>query len=171
MSELLLCTFRVSGLAVMLLLAGVFIDGNKIFAQEGRCFDLRGKLAPEAVTEGCTSVIGVCATGAFTGLLTRLNFVGTAITQTDLSEETGIVVLTGESVTDIRNFRGEPGTILHRDTIALNTGGNFEFTETDVIVGGTGPFEGATGSLQIIGTFPPTGVGDADYQAHICLPE
>jgi hypothetical protein len=142
---------------------------GELVAQEN-CREFRGNLAPEAVSEGCASPVGICATGRFTGILSQLNFVATAVTQTDLSPDTGVIVITGNSVTDTRGLGGEPGTIMHTDTIVLNTGSTNEFSEVDIIVGGSGPFEGATGVMQISGTFPPTGAGQATYQATVCTP-
>ena len=159
-------TSKVLGSALTLALSVSFV--GEAFAQgAGHCMPVLGKLRPQAVSEGCTSAIGVCGTGAFTGLLRQLNFVATAITNTDLTPDTNVIVLTGNSVIDVRG-----GTLLSRDTVVLNTAptGGAEFSEVDIIHGGTGDWEGATGVLQIVGTFPPTGVGDADYTGTVCTP-
>lgn len=155
---------RISRSMVSVLLASASIV-TALPAYAG-CMNIRGKLAPEATTENCASPVGICAKGDFTGLARTLNFTATAVTNTDLSPDTGVIVITGNSVHEVRG-----GTYNTEDTIVLNTSAGSQFSEVDIIKGGTGDFAGATGVLQIVGVFPPTGKGNADYHGQVCTPD
>ena len=161
-------TCRTFDLSVILssILSGAL--SGQAMAQDQRpphCMTVAGKIAPQAVSENCTSPVGICATGKFTGLLKQLDFVGTAVTNTDFSADTNVIVLTGNSVEQAKG-----GNLMTKDTIAYKTDGSNEFSEVDVIVGGTGAWGGATGTLQVTGTFPPTGVGSGRYRGRVCTP-
>ena len=61
------------------------------------------------------------------------------------------------------------GALLTKDAIVLRTTGNGELGEIDQVVGGTGQWAGATGTLTGTGTFID-GVGEALLVGEVCTP-
>ena len=73
-----------------------------------------------------------------------------------------MVLLTGDNV--IHTSRGDIQT---KDSIVLSTVGKGEFAEVDTVVGGTGIYAGATGTVTATGTFL-NGVGEGITVGEIC---
>jgi hypothetical protein len=64
---------------------------------------------------------------------------------------------------------GKRGTLAIKNAAAFRTIGEGDLSDTQVIIGGTGDFIGATGSLRISGTFV-SGSGTSSYEGTICVP-
>ncbi|HKZ86248.1 MAG TPA: hypothetical protein VJ793_21650 [Anaerolineae bacterium] len=78
---------------------------------------------------------------------------------------TSVVILTGDNL--IQTARG---TLMTKDAIVLQTTGAGDFVEVDTIVGGTGEWAGATGSISAIGTFTAAAGGEGAYTGEVCTP-
>lgn len=116
-------------------------------------------------TPTCGSSIGLCASGELHGTLSgRSSFIGTGSIPTGDTPATGVIVLTGDN-----HIETSSGTLLTKDAIVLRTAGGGEFAEVDQIVGGTGQFAGAQGTLTATGTFLD-GSGEGLLEGEICVP-
>ena len=76
-----------------------------------------------------------------------------------------MVLLTGDNA-----IQTPDGTLFTKDAIVLRTTGAGEFAEVDVVVGGTGEWTGATGTLTATGTFTALAGGEGRYEGEICTP-
>jgi hypothetical protein len=72
-------------------------------------------------------------------------------------------------VTGDNSITTAEGTVMTKDAIALQTAGAGYFSEVDVVVGGTGDFAGASGTITASGAFGATG-GEGRYEGEICTP-
>jgi hypothetical protein len=121
-----------------------------------RCHDVDADFTSELTTEGCTSPLGLCASGYIKhdALLKGPMFVsindGAASAGMPRSEPESVLSVSGER--RLMPFRG--GTLsLHVVGIAIfGTNTNLElFDELNIVTGGTGRFAGATGTLHVAG--------------------
>ena len=130
---------------------------------ESNTKSVRGTFSEQAVTSPCTSPIGLCAAGEFKGGL-HGTFEITATSATPTSNP-DVVLLTTSWV-----LHTKQGDINGSGQTLLNTVTGY-FSSVDSIVGGTGKWAGASGTLQSTGQFnAATGVGEGDYQAVISVP-
>jgi hypothetical protein len=72
-------------------------------------------------------------------------------------------------VTGDNAFHTDRGDFFTKDAIVLSTGAGGEFAEVDVVLGGTGDWQGATGVLTATGTFVD-GLGEGVIEGEICVP-
>ncbi len=148
---------------LLAMLALVLASSN---AQAAGCKKVNGRFSLQAFTDGCTSAIALCAHATFTGdLAGTATFVGTSITPTVDTPTTGVVLVTGD--TTIQTKGG--GTLSTKDAFVLRTVGTGEFGEVATVIGGTGPWAGATGAFRAQGVFA-AGAGEGDYVGEVCLP-
>jgi len=131
---------------------------------EPQCKKVHSHLFLEAdPTPTCGSVIDLCATATVQGSLgATTDFVGTSFVPTVDTEVTAVVVLTGDNT-----FHTPRGDFFTKDAIVLSTIGDGEFSEVDVVGGGTGDYAGATGVLAATGTFV-NGIGEGVIEGEIC---
>ena len=61
------------------------------------------------------------------------------------------------------------GTLIVKNAAAFRTTGDGDLSDTQVIVGGTGDFAGASGALRISGTFV-AGAGTSSFEGSVCVP-
>jgi hypothetical protein len=110
--------------------------------------------------------VGICATGAYKGGIKASSvFIGTSLIQTVDTPTTAVVLLTGDN-----QFTTTGGMLHTKDAIVLRTTGAGDFAEVDTIIGGTGPWAGASGVLRAQGTFTATAGGSGDYLGEVCTP-
>ncbi|HVF61362.1 MAG TPA: hypothetical protein VNJ70_16255 [Thermoanaerobaculia bacterium] len=135
-------------------------------AADASCKRIHAHLFLQADAEPtCGSPIGLCATATLQGSLTaNTEFVGTSFLPTVDTATTGVVVLTGDNT-----FHTDSGDFFTKDAIVLSTVGAGEFSEVDVVTGGTGEWAGATGVLIASGTFAD-GAGEGMIDGQICTP-
>lgn len=141
--------------------ASVQADGSR-----SRCKRVRARVTLQAsATNDCESPIDLCATGSLRGdLAGTSSFIGTSSTGTADTPTTGVVLLTGDN-----RIETNDGVLLTKDAIVLKTTGAGEFAEVDEIVGGSGEYEGASGTLTATGTFA-NGVGEGVLSGEVCVP-
>ncbi len=149
-----------AGVALLLtLLAG---SGHAVAAG---CKKVNGKFTLASVSgAACSSPVGVCATGTFSGDLAGTSvFTGSSLVPTVDTPTTSVVLLTGDTVLQVRD-----GTLQSKDAIVLRLTGAGDFAEVDTIVAGTGALVGTTGVLRADGTFTPTAGGGGNYVGELC---
>jgi len=125
---------------------------------------IQGAVAPD----GCTSPVGLCTAGVFKG--DSLLRGTTALTADGIAPAAGMPLVeaaTTLSYSGLLTITTRHGTLTTRDTGIFDTAGTGLFASRDVVVGGTGIFEGATGHIFYTGT----GVTKFDARAsgEICL--
>jgi hypothetical protein len=131
-----------------------------------RCRKVHGRIALESASgAACASPIGICATGSFRGSVSGVfSFTGTSLTPTVDTPTTSVVLLTGDNLIQTRD-----GDLMTKDAVVLRATGTGDFAEVDTIIGGTGAWAGATGSLTATGTFTAAG-GRGEYAGEVCTP-
>ena len=140
-----------------------------------RCHDVDADFKSELTTEGCSSAIGLCASGTIKHdhLLRGSMFV----TLNDSAPSAGMPASEAPTVLSVSGERlltPRRGGTLSAHVIGIGildpaTGAILMFDELNLITGGTGRFAGATGTLQVFGqaTGPTTFAGQ--IHGTICL--
>jgi hypothetical protein len=120
----------------------------------GRCKQVRARFMNTIVTEDCTSPVGLCTAGVLTG--SRLLNGPNTFTAFGLAPSAGLPGIVPETTV---SFAGERVMRTERGTLTLSAVGVFdtaptamgEFDELETVIGGTGRFAGATGTLHLFG--------------------
>lgn len=157
----LICA-TVLSLAVVVTL---IITAHSVTAQSDRK-NVSGQVEIQAFSgPECTSPVGLCANVTFNGVLKgHGTFIVSSVTQTVDTPTTGVVLFTGDTLIET-----DKGQLTTKIAVLIRTTGAGEFSELDTIIGGTGRWQGTTGSLQVTGTFVD-GVGSGKYTGSITLP-
>lgn len=131
---------------------------------DSRCHRVHYRVTLAASADpGCTSPIGLCATGELRGSVSGTSdFIGTSFVTTVDTAATSTVVLTGDNVIHLRG-----GDLYTKDAIVLATTGDGEFAEVDTVVGGTGIYAEATGTITATGVFA-NGLGEGRAEGIVC---
>jgi hypothetical protein len=137
------------------------------------CRQVRARFMNTIVTEGCTSPVGLCTAGVVTGsgLLNGSN----TFTAFGLAPSAGLPGIVPETTV---SFAGERVIITERGTLTLSAVGVFdtaptamgEFDELEKVIGGTGRFAEATGTLHLFGRATADGSGFVgNIRGEICF--
>jgi hypothetical protein len=138
---------------------------------QASCQMVVGHYVEHAVTEGCTSPVGLCIAGEYNGVI-KGAFDGTAtsLTPTADTPATAVVLFTSNSMIHAR-IGGKQGDLIVKNAGAFHTAGEGEIVDMQFITGGTGAMANASGVLRASGTFDlATGMGESEYIGNICLP-
>lgn len=149
--------------------AAIFLVGFSDAQADGRCRRVAGALTLlPVVGPGCTSPVGVCGEGRFSGSL-RGGYTSqlTSIVTTPDTAQTSCVLITGDTVLRARIGRRH-GEIVFKDSGAFHTDGEGEFSELFSVVSGTEDFAGATGVLFVTGRYDFAAGGTGWYQGRLC---
>jgi hypothetical protein len=140
-------------------------------ANAAECKSVRGFLEEKQVAgPGCTSPVDLCTVAEMFGQLKgQANFTAAAIIPSTDTPTTGVVFVIGDTTVLKARLGGKRGTLLIKNAAAFRTVGDGDLSDTQVIVGGTGDFRGASGSLRISGTFV-AGSGSSSFEGTVCLP-
>ena len=132
---------------------------------------MRGALEETQVTgSACASPVGLCTVAQMFGSLKgRAVFTATAIIPSADMPTTGVVFVIGDTTVLDARLGSKRGTLAIKNAAAFRTVGDGDLSDTQVIIGGTGDFIGATGSLRISGTFV-AGSGTSSFEGTVCVP-
>jgi hypothetical protein len=132
------------------------------------CRTLKGRYSEHAVADGCTSPVGLCIAGDYSGAI-KGTFAGqaTSVTPTADSPTTGVLLFTSDSTITARTG-GRSGTLIVKNAGAFQSDGTGSIVDLQTIVGGTGDFAGASGNIRAEGTFV-NGQGESAYTATLCV--
>jgi len=145
--------------------------GGLSTANATECKPVRGHLEETLLPPpDCTSPVGLCTIAQMFGHLKgEAHFTASAIIPSADTPTTGVVFVTGDSIVVDAKLGDKQGTLTIKNAAAFRTVGEGDLSDTQVIIGGTGDFLGATGSLRISGNF----VGDSgtsSFEGAVCLP-
>jgi hypothetical protein len=158
-------TLRRPTLRTALILALLVLAGTTAASAAPGCRPVHGTFSLAAAEGPCASVIGLCATGAWRGVVNGTSaFIGTSAAPNVDTAQTAVITVTGDNVIHLRD-----GDVHTKDAIAFTLVGKGEFAEVDTIVGGTGAYAGASGRFLATGTFA-NGSGEGTYDGEICWP-
>ena len=139
-------------------------------AAHAGCKPVRGVLEETLVTVGCASPVGLCTVAQMSGALEgEARFTASAIIPSADTPVTGVVFVTGDTTVVDARLGGKLGTLAIKNAAAFRTVGDGDLSDSQVIIGGSGDFVGASGSLRIRGTFVIDN-GSATYEGSVCVP-
>lgn len=140
-------------------------------AHASECQRVRGHLEETLLPPpDCTSPVGLCTVAQMFGNLRgEARFTASAIIPSADTPTTGVVFVTGDSVIVDARLGARRGTLTIKNAAAFRTVGEGDLSDTQVIIGGTGEFAGATGSLRISGTFVGSS-GSSGFEGAVCFP-
>jgi hypothetical protein len=140
-------------------------------ANATECKAVRGHLEETLLPPSeCASPVGLCTVAQMFGSLRgEARFTASAIIQSADTPVTGVVFVTGDSIVAEAKLAAKRGTLSIKNAAAFRTVGAGDLSDTQVIVGGTGDFVGATGSLRISGNLVG-GSGTSRFKGAVCLP-
>jgi len=123
---------------------------------------VNGHLVSQVLTVGCASPIGLCTAGSLNGGI-QGDFVFTAASLAPTNVPT-VLSYTGTIVVHTMT-----GDIRINDAGVFDTTGDGPVVDLSTITGGTGDFTGASGFLEIFGTFTFAAGGNSDYRGKLAL--
>jgi hypothetical protein len=140
-------------------------------AAASQCKSVHGTLEESLVAPPpCTSPVGLCTTAQMSGNLKGVAlFTASSIIPSVDTATTGVVFVTGDTIVVDARLGGNRGTLNIKNAAAFRTTGDGDLADVQVIIGGSGDFAGATGSLRISGNFV-AGAGTSDFEGTVCLP-
>ncbi len=158
---------HVSKLAVAVGL-GVMVAGGALAAEPARskqkCVKVNGTLTSALSTGSCSSPVGICTAGEFKGdglLNGPISFTADSIGPASPADAPTTMVYSG-----VLTIYAKHGTLTIRDTGIFDTA-NGLVAARDLVLGGTGIFEGATGYIFFNGRGTTSFVHEASGE--ICL--
>ena len=119
----------------------------------------------------CTSPVGLCTVARMFGHLkgearfTASGFIPSADTPT-----TAVIFVIGDTVVADAKLEDNRGTLLVKNAAAYRTVENGDLVDNQTIIGGTGDFVGASGSLRISGNFLAETGGVSRFEGTVCVP-
>jgi hypothetical protein len=162
--------------ARLVLVTGAGLAGALVLASSAQagssCIDVSGRYQEQDATgPDCTSPVGLCITGQYTGGDLKGSFFGAAqtITPTADTPTTAVLLFTTDSTTTGK-LRGRSGTLAIRNPGPVRTPRQGNIVDQQTIVGGTGQLAGASGEIRASGTFSQQNGGTSSYTGTICLP-
>ncbi len=153
---------RAAALIVPFAVAALVLTASEAGAVSGT-MPVNGQLVSQVLTAGCTSPIGLCTAGSLNGGI-QGDFVFTAASLAPTNVPT-VLSYTGTIV-----IHTKTGNINIRDAGIFDTTGNGPVVDLSTVTGGTGDFAGASGYLEIFGTFTFAAGGNSDYRGKLVLP-
>jgi hypothetical protein len=161
-----------SRLVPFFLAAGALLLVSANVSAAAQCHNIHGQIDDHpAPGPTCTSPIGLCTQGAFSGVL-QGDYISIASTLNPTGDTPVTSVLLYTADTTLQAHLGDQqGELRIKNAGAFHVAGNGEATEISSIVGGTGAFAGASGVFFVTGTADlTTGIGHATYDGQLCQP-
>ena len=157
--------------ATLALLTLLGTSAGLSMANAAECRSVRGALEETQVTgPGCASPVGLCTVARMIGQVKgQARFTAAAIIPSDDTPTTGVVFVIGDTTIVDARLGNKRGTVVIKNAAAFRTIGDGDLTDTQVIIGGTGDFTGASGSLRVSGTFV-AGSGFSTFEGTVCVP-
>jgi hypothetical protein len=134
------------------------------------CRSFSGRYAEQIAPDGCTSPFGLCIDAHYTAGPLHGTFHGvvTSLVPTADTPTTDVLLFTTDTVATVDAW-GRAGTLIIKNAGSFATSGRGDIVDLQTIVGGTGDFARASGSIQAFGTFDSaTGTGSSRFVGAVC---
>jgi hypothetical protein len=160
-----------SFIGVLILFAGLAAT-RAVTADAGpSCEHVQGHLEETLVSSGCASPVPLCTVAQMFGKLKgEARFTASSIIATADTPTTTVVFVTGDTLVVDARLEGKRGSLNIKNAAAYRTTGEGDLADVQTIVGGTGDFAGASGSLRISGNFLAATGGSSSFEGTICVP-
>jgi hypothetical protein len=155
--------------AVAAAAASILLVGGTAGA-DAMCHSFSGRYAEQIAPDGCTSPFGLCIDAQYTAGPLHGTFHGvvTSLVPTADTPATSVVLFTTDTVATVSGWEMS-GTLRIKNAGSFATAGRGDIVDLQTIVGGTGDFTGASGSIQAFGTFDSaTGTGSSGFVGTVC---
>ena len=164
---MLRCSIRL--FTVVLLLLTSFRTAREVAAASATCKHVQGSLRETLVTSPCASLVGLCTVAQLIGNLRgEAHFTASSFIPSADTPNTGTIFATGDNLIVNAQFEGRRGTVATKSAAAFRPGSG-DLVDLQTIIGGTGDFAGATGTIHTSGNFIGTS-GESTFEGTVCLP-
>jgi len=162
---------RSQGVSLSWCLATALLLGSTQAWAAPACRSVQGSASLTPAPD-CTSPVGICGMGTFTGGLhgeySSELFTLTPSADTDVTQ---VVFFTAETTMPAAQVGSWRGQLVLKEAGSFHVAGAGEFAELYSVAGGTGDFAAATGVLRAVGTFVDPIGGSILYLGQICVPD
>jgi hypothetical protein len=119
----------------------------------------------------CTSSVGLCTVAQMFGTLKGLaRFTAAEFLPSADTPATAVIFVIGDTEVAEARLGPKRGTLIVKNAAAYRTVGNGDLVDNQTIIGGTGDFVGASGSLRISGNFLAETGGISRFEGTVCVP-
>jgi hypothetical protein len=131
------------------------------------CRSVQGTYDEEPTTDGCTSPVDLCIAATYQGDLrgTAFSQATSIVPSADPATAASVAFFTSKTRLTTRQ-----GDLLIRNAGAFTSVFDYSIVDLQTIIGGTGGFRGASGSLRATGTFAFPAGGRSTWAGTLCLP-
>jgi len=140
---------------------------GEVASASSACKRVQGRLQETVVTP-CASPVGLCTVAQLIGNLSgEAHFTPLTFVSAD-TPSIGTFFVTGDNLIVNAQLDGKRGTLSTKSAAAFRPLGG-DLVDLQTIIGGTGDFAGATGTIHTSGNFIGTS-GESTFEGTVCLP-
>jgi len=100
----------------------------------------------------------------------QARFIAAEFISTADSPTTAVIFVIGDTVVHDAKLQDNRGTLIVKIAAAYRNVGGGDLVDNQTIIGGTGDFAGASGSLRVSGNFLAATGGVSRFEGTVCIP-